>query len=251
MWRSIARAFGAGIVTAALLPVTAHPRDCLDVALVLALDASGSVDGAEYALETRGLAAALASKEVLSAIEGSGRVSISVVFWSDPVGPIVELEWVEMTDPHAAAVLGRRIMATGRQISGTTGLRRGINAALDRFTEPGLCARRRVINVSSDGRDSADERARGWASSAALQAKHRAEAAGVTVNALVIADGDPTLARYYAGSVITGPGAFVMEIRSHVDFAEAMRLKLLREIEPVLAGKNAPATTIALAATSP
>ena len=53
---------------------------------------------------------------------------------------------------------------------------------------------------------------------------------GHTSPALTIYDEVPDLADYYARSVITGAGAFVMDIRRLGDFATAIRRKLTREI---------------------
>ena len=39
-------------------------------------------------------------------------------------------------------------------------------------------------------------------------------------------------AGYYKRKVITGPGAFVMEIADYEDYAEALKTKLIREITP-------------------
>jgi hypothetical protein len=42
----------------------------------------------------------------------------------------------------------------------------------------------------------------------------------------------PDLAAYYASNVITGPGAFVMNVSDYAGFATALRRKLIREISP-------------------
>ena len=54
----------------------------------------------------------------------------------------------------------------------------------------------------------------------------------VTINALVISSAELGLYDYYRRKVITGPGAFVMEIADYEGYAEALKIKLIREITP-------------------
>ena len=56
-----------------------------DVALVLAIDVSGSVDDSRFALQRKGIAAALESEEVAAAISGgvNQTVEIAVVEWAE------------------------------------------------------------------------------------------------------------------------------------------------------------------------
>ena len=64
-------------------------------------------------------------------------------------------------------------------------------------------------------------------------ARDLAVLAGITINGLVIEDGDRNLATYYQHSVIGGEDSFVMSVSRHADFALAMRRKLARELLPV------------------
>jgi hypothetical protein len=54
---------------------------------------------------------------------------------------------------------------------------------------------------------------------------------GVVINGLAIENEVADLADYYRGNVQSGPGSFVMAVKTYEDFGEAMRRKLLREIE--------------------
>ncbi len=63
------------------------------------------------------------------------------------------------------------------------------------------------------------------------QARAMANASGVTINGLAIVNEDPGLLAYYRDNVRLGPGSFVVSALDYTDFAEAMRRKLLREIE--------------------
>ena len=52
----------------------------------------------------------------------------------------------------------------------------------------------------------------------------------MTINGLAIRTDFPNLDDYYRENVISGPGAFVMEAKDFVDFEDAIREKLYREI---------------------
>jgi hypothetical protein len=90
-----------------------------------------------------------------------------------------------------------------------------------------LEAPRRVIDVSGDGRETP---AREYVV-LLPQARAMALAHGIVVNGLAISNAEEDLAAYYRSDLQAGPGSFVMEARDYADFAEAMRRKLLREIE--------------------
>jgi hypothetical protein len=59
-----------------------------------------------------------------------------------------------------------------------------------------------------------------------------ARARGVTINGLAILSADDlSLSTWYRNNVITGPGSFVMTAADYRAFGEAIRKKLLREIQ--------------------
>jgi hypothetical protein len=91
----------------------------------------------------------------------------------------------------------------------------------------GIAATRDVVDVSGDGRESV---AREF-TVLVDQARAMAISRGVVVNGLAIENEVGDLADYYRDNVQTGPESFVIAAKTYEDFAEAMRLKLLREIE--------------------
>ena len=60
------------------------------------------------------------------------------------------------------------------------------------------------------------------------------------MNGLAILNEDQKLSGYYRERVIGGPGAFVLQVSNFQDFARAMRLKLIREIEVAMAADSLP-----------
>jgi hypothetical protein len=70
------------------------------------------------------------------------------------------------------------------------------------------------------------------ASVSTAAARQRAENLGITINALAIQSDVPDLDQWYRTRLITGPGAFVMEVDGFESFSHVIELKLLREIGP-------------------
>lgn len=212
-----------------VMSVPAAASACADVALVLAIDASGSIDDAEYAFQMRASADALESPEVASAIARAGTLSLAAVIWGDTAYGVQRLGWDRVTRPSELSRFAERLISLPRRVAGNTDIGAGLWAALDLLDEDAACAARRVVNVAGDGRESLYPRRREGVS--LMQARKRAEAMQVTVNGLAIATDDPDLAHYYETRLITGPDAFTIEVRDEASVKRALIAKLVREID--------------------
>lgn len=202
---------------------------CADLALVLAIDSSGSIDKSEYVLQRQGYANAFRTPTVLAALEGAGTVDLSVVFWGDSAMPVQVLPWVRLDQGKGAERLAALIDAAPRQVNGNTAIGTGLWVALDLLDDPTRCAYRSLINVSGDRVESLGPRSD---SVTLYVSRERARAEGVTINALAISDKNGVLADWFRKEVITGPGAFVIQVTSFADFADAVAEKIAREISP-------------------
>jgi Ca-activated chloride channel homolog len=209
------------------LALTAPARAC-DVALVLAVDVSGSVDAWEYQLQAEGLAFALRDGQVADALVRT-RAAIAVVQWSGQDQQTLSIPWTRIEEPAQVARLAGRMAAMPRaHAGGNTAVGLALDFAADLFGPPVRDCARWVIDVSGDG----DEN-EGFTIG---QARRRTLTRGITVNGLAI-EGLGTaqsITNFYRAWVIT-PGGFVETAQGHADFARAMRRKLLRELEPPLA----------------
>jgi hypothetical protein len=205
-------------------------EQCTGTGLVLAIDASGSIDDAEFALQTQGTAAAILDPAVLAAIEASGGLSVAVVFWADEAEGVSTIPWDIIRGETDAKRFADRLTHTAREHGGSTDLGFGLWASLDMLDDLSPCVARRVIDISGDGRESIAPRVRRAAPLRA--ARTRAEAMGVTVNGLAVIDDDHGIEDYYRKHVATGPGSFVIAAHGFADFGRAMRAKFLREIAP-------------------
>ena len=210
-------------------PGTALPAPgCVDVALVLAIDASDSVDDAEYRFEKASIATALRDKAVLRAMEEAGTVAISAVFWGDGGSPPQELGWVIVNGGTGAELFAHQIEINQRAIRGNTDIGNGIWSALGLLSSPELCAGRAIVDISSDGWETLGRKREHVIS--LYEARLRAKEMDATINALVISDDEGDLATYYRRHVILGPDAFVMHINTYADYSAAIRKKLVMEL---------------------
>ena len=222
-------------VCAALFVVTvywserASARPC-ELALVLAIDVSGSVDAAEYSLQVEGLAAALRSSEVAEALSAVGRkgVLVTVIHWSGNGQQVQVVPWTRLSDRASVLNLAAAIASFPRQFDKySTAIGEALRYASSRFRELPSACRRLVIDVTGDGRSN-----EGWSPHLI---RDRLIAEGVTVNALAILASDPKLLAYFQKHVIGGAGSFVMSADRFEDYPEAIKRKLVREILPPIA----------------
>jgi hypothetical protein len=198
--------------------------ESLELQLVLAIDASGSVDAREFDLQLRGLAGAFRDPAIVRAIEATqGGIAVTLMQWSDPGHQLVAVPWTLVHDGASAAAFAARLYAAGRILQGETAIGPALLFAQGLIEAGGLAARRRVVDVSGDG-------ATNWGPDPDA-ARDRLVAAGTTINGLAIVNEQPHLERYYRDHMIGGTGAFVLTAADYEDYARAIRLKLLREIE--------------------
>ncbi|MFO1123523.1 MAG: DUF1194 domain-containing protein [Hyphomicrobiales bacterium] len=219
----------------AMIAVTGQARAqtaCADVNLVLAVDGSSSISDSDFALQRHGIANAFRDPAVLAAMQRAGVVAVSAVFWGDSELAVQKTGWITIAGPADGERFARIIEGVHRKVLGNTGLGTGLDAALDMIEDPAACAGRSIINVSGDGRETIYPRRR-RVFILPEQARARASALGVTINALVIAGREPGLPAYFTDRVITGPGSFVMAIHDLAGFSTALRRKLIREISPI------------------
>ena len=209
----------------------------VDLELVLAMDASGSISHKEYILQLEGTYDAFRDPSVQAAIISGpvGKIAVTIMLWSDAAFPKVNSGWFLIDSVEAAERFAESIrffqLTEDRKIGfggGGTGIGAGVEEALRLLGGNQYHGLRRVIDVSGDGVETEF-----WFSKATLMkdAKTLALAENVTINGLPILTQDfPDLDRYYLDNVIVGPGAFVEQAKGFEDFGRAIRRKLLREI---------------------
>jgi hypothetical protein len=204
---------------------TAETLSTVDLALVLAIDCSYSVDDLEFRQQMDGLASAFRSQAVASAIASvpGGRIAVSLVQWSGPKSQALAIDWRILGNARDAARLAQTIGATGRIArEGATSIAAMIDAGAALLASFPGSAKRHAIDVSGDGVNNAGARLD--------EARARASLLGITVNGLAILNEVPALDRYFELHLMTGPGAFVVPAKDYGDYEQAILRKLLREI---------------------
>jgi Protein of unknown function (DUF1194) len=212
-------------------PASARAELEVDLALVLAVDVSRSMDVDEQRLQRDGFVEAFRSPVVHEAVRKGvlGRVAITYVEWSGPAEQNVVVPWTVIDGPDGARAFAARLAGTpiGRVFS--TSISGAIDFGVKLLAESGVEPLRRVIDISGDGPNNTGRMV--------TLARNEAIAQGITINGLPFMLKRPTgmgdienLDVYYQDCVIGGPGAFIIPVRESHQFAEAIRTKLVREI---------------------
>ena len=210
----------AGAAALAGTTRAARAEEPVDVALVLAVDVSRSIDEDEARLQREGYRSAVADPRVVEAIRGGmlGAVAIAYTEWAGIEYQRLVIPWTRIGSPRdAEGWAGTLAQAPRSSLSWTS-----ISGAIDHA--------RRVIDVSGDGVNNSGPPAE--------LARDRAVAEGIVINGLPILNDRPTFGRpppmpldqYFRDSVVGGPGAFVIAAEDFETFGTAVRRKLIREI---------------------
>jgi uncharacterized protein DUF1194 len=216
----------AGSTVRAQAPSASGPP--VDLALVLAVDASGSVDQTRFDLQKHGYAQAFRSREVIEAIAAGAdhAIAVTMVQWTGPRLHVQVIPWTRISDAASAQALADAIDGGRRQLyGGGTSLSGAIDTGVAMLAASPFRGTRRVIDISGDGSNNAGRLAE--------TARDEAVKAGITINGLPITWIEPGLDAYYRNSVIGGPGAFVISIDSYDNFADAILQKLVTEISSI------------------
>nr|WP_047578971.1 DUF1194 domain-containing protein [Methylobacterium sp. ZNC0032] len=208
----------------------ATPPEEVDVALVLAVDVSYSMDLDELALQRNGYIEAFRSKQLHDAIDKGaiGKIAVTYFEWAGGNFQYVVRPWKVIDGPAAAIAFAEELGEAPTRRGRRTSISGAIDLGVQLLEQSNVSAMRRVIDISGDGANN-DGRP-------VTAARDDAGAKGIAINGLPVMlkqagyfDID-NLDTYYSDCVITGIGAFVIPIRDKSQFVEATKTKLLREI---------------------
>ena len=195
------------------------------ILLVLAVDASGSVNQTRFELQRKGYADAFRNPRVLDAIRGwaTGSIAVTMTQWTGPAMHVLAVPWTLIKDAASANAFADAIEAAPRQLfGGCTSISGAIDHAMLLFPAAPYRGLKRVIDVSGDGINNRGRDVR--------EARDEAVRAGVIINGLPIVAIEYGLDKYYYDHVIGGPGAFIVPADSYENFAQAVLRKLILEI---------------------
>jgi hypothetical protein len=210
----------------------ARADDPVDVALVLAVDVSRSIDEDEARLQREGYRAAVSDPRVVEAVRGGmlGAIAIAYVEWAGIEYQRLVIPWTRIGSQRDADGWAAVLEQSPRASLSWTSVSGAIDYSRRVMSECPHEATRRVIDVSGDGVNNSGPPAEA--------ARDRAVAEGITINGLPILNDRPTFGRpppvpldvYFRESVIGGAGAFVIAAEDFESFGQAVRRKLIREI---------------------
>jgi hypothetical protein len=195
------------------------------VALVLAVDTSGSVSNGRFELQKQGYAAAFRNPQVLSTIRSLMTQSIAVTMmqWTGPLLHVVVADWTLIKDEASIEAFAAAIEAAPRQLfGGGTSISGAIDYSRVLLAKSPYNGAKRIIDISGDGSNNSGR--------SVTAARDEAVHDGVSINGLPILTLEPYLDHYYADNVIGGPGAFMIPVANYDAFADAILKKLITEI---------------------
>jgi hypothetical protein len=196
----------------------------VDMALVLAIDVSGSISQDRLQMQIQGYADALRHPNFLAAVNTGrlGRIGLTFVEWSEVRRQTQAVGWRVIANTADRDAFVAALLEAERQMPGWTSISAAIDYSVGLLARSGLVAERRVIDISGDGANN-DGRP-------VTAARDDAVAAGITINGLPITEVEPDLAAYYRANVIGGPDSFLLVADSIRSFAAAILRKLLVEV---------------------
>ena len=214
-----------GLLALLVASAGARAQTQVDLGLVLAVDASGSVDRHRFELQKQGYAAAFRNPRVLNAIRSGLNQSIAATMfqWTGPRLQVHVVPWTLIKDEASANAFAAAIETTPRELfGGGTSISGAIDYGRLLLLQIPFTPTRRVIDVSGDGSNNSGR--------SVTSARDEAARDGIGVNGLPILSIEPGLDGYYRDYVIGGPGAFMVPADSYETFADAILKKLITEI---------------------
>ena len=225
---------------AAAMPVLgpARAEEAVDVALVLAVDVSRSIDEDEARLQREGYRAAVADPVVVAAIRGGliGAVGIAYVEWAGIEYQRTVIPWRRIASQADADAWAAELATAPRVALSWTSISGAIRHSRQVMADCPWEATRKVIDVSGDGVNNSGP--------PADRERDAAVAEGIVINGLPIVNDRPTFGRlppvplddYYRENVIGGDGSFMIVAEDFESFGVAVKRKLIREIANLPAG---------------
>ena len=242
----------------AFLAISGASARTVDLALVLLVDVSGSIDPMESQLQFSGYAEAFSDPRVIAAMtKGPNKaIAVSVVAFTDSVNEYIP--WTVLDGPESAAQFAQFLANIPYMSGAGTFVADGLEASINHISRCPFDFAAATIDLSGDGWDNKDMAnmapALGFAlvqglfsaftggavppmdpvllSPATVRRLHdlRDYAAnqGITINCIAIED--PSLEDYFAQHVSGGPRAFTAFAPSFQTFTQAIFDKLFREI---------------------
>ena len=216
---------GLSAFPAGAQPRTSEPAGAVDVQLILAVDASGSVSQRRFMLQRQGYVDAFRNARVIKAIQSgmAGSIAVTMYQWTGPRLHVLTVPWRRVGDAASCEALAKVIEDAPRALfGGGTSISGAIDYGMTLFPKCPFPSSRLVIDISGDGANTSGR--------PVTRARDEAVAQGVVINGLPILAVEDYLDKHYEDEVIGGAGAFMIAARDFESFGEAVARKLVQEI---------------------
>jgi len=242
----------AAVAMCALTAADTARAQAVDLALVLVIDNSGSIDPSESALQFNGYAEAFRSAELVKEMTAgpNGAIAVSVLLFSDVVQSLGG--WRIIDDRSSAAQFANLLSSASSSGSGGTHIAQALQAAVMELSSCPYPASAATIDLSGDGPDNEGEvlnignivnlvlaiagaQTMQWTPQTQQNAyrlrtlRNSIAARGVSINCVAIQD--PDLQDYFEKYVVCGKGSFAMLASSFQSFRTVIKRKILREVQ--------------------
>ena len=220
-----------------LHPGNSRAQTPVSIELVLAVDTSLSVSNYEFQLQMKGIADALRTDEIMELISIQDGVAITVIQWAGWSIENDQIAWRLLDTPDSIKAYADEVEKMEReQVGYFTAIGSAIESSLLALESNSYVGKFQKIDISGDGISNAGPDP--------FSSRRKANQRGVIINGLAILTDTKDLDEYFRQDVITGQGAFVIEAVDYFDFARAIRLKLSRELAPVISSRKPSKTWI-------
>ena len=221
-----------GSLAALATAQTAKAATPVDLQLVMAVDVSRSIDEVEAELQRRGYIEAMTNERVIDAILSGENKGIGVCYveWAGTHYQQTVIDWMQIDSARTARRFSEKLAESPRTSQSWTAVGQGLIYSAKRFEDSPFTSKRRIIDISGDGRTNDGPPAE--------LVRDRLVADGIVINGLPVMMNrnslgrppDSTLDKYYEENVVGGPGSFMIVAANFDDFGRAVRSKLIREI---------------------
>ena len=242
----------AAIAMCVLAAADTARAQAVDLALVLVIDNSGSIDPSESALQFNGYAEAFRSAELVKEMTAgpNGAIAVSVLLFSDVVRSLGG--WRIIDDQGSASQFANMLSSASSSGSGGTHIAQALQAAVMELSSCPYPTSAATIDLSGDGPDNEGEvlntvnifnlflaiagvQTMQWTPQTQQNAyrlrtlRNSIAARGVSINCVAIQD--PDLQDYFEKYVVCGKGSFAMLASSFQSLRTVIKRKILREVQ--------------------
>lgn len=218
-------------------PKPKPPAENVNIELLMLADVSSSVDDNEFALQLGGYIDAFLDPEIHKLIESQDGVAVAFLQWSSTNQRAGSGWRILRTADDCVNYANRVLRAQVRKYNHNTVMAPHLQSGVWYLNNNNINSFRKVIDVSGDGicenylatMDGTYDNKYGnrdWNRTYDLLRDNN-----IVVNAISIGD-TAGLAQWYADTLPTGDGSFAMHAEDFEAFGDAIKQKLLKELDP-------------------